>query len=119
TLLLCVLSGMSASAHPGSGIVIDKYGQVYFTDTGQGVWKIDKQGKLTAIPASLFHWMTIDEDGSYAESPKRFGEWFERVTPEGSKPVLIMSSDFPLTINKDGYIYYADTRPSSAGIVRR
>jgi sugar lactone lactonase YvrE len=119
TLLLCVLLGTGASAHPGSGIVIDKYGQVYFTDTGRGIWKIDNQGKLTSIPASLFHWMTIDEGGYFAESPKRFGEWFERVTPQSSKPVLIMSSDFPLTINRDGNIYYADTRPSSAGIVRR
>lgn len=119
SIALCVLLGTSASAHPGSGIVVDKQGQVFFTDTGQGVWKIDGQGKLTHLPASLFHWMTIDEAGYFAESQKNFGEWFERVTPQSSKPALIMSSDFPLTINRDGNLYYADTRPRSARIVRR
>jgi sugar lactone lactonase YvrE len=116
---LCVLLGTSASAHPGSGIVVDREGQVFFTDTGQGVWKIDRQGNLTLLPASLFHWMAIDEAGYFAESQKNFGEWFERVTPQSSKPALIMSSDFPLTINRDGNLYYADTRPRSARIVRR
>jgi sugar lactone lactonase YvrE len=119
SLVLCVLLGISTSAHPGSGIVVDKQGQVFFTDTGQGVWKIDGQGKLTHLPASLFHWMTIDEAGYFAESQKNFGEWFERVTPQSSKPALIMSSDFPLVINRDGNLYYADTRPRSARIVRR
>lgn len=118
-MVLCVLLGTSASAHPGSGIVVDKQGQVFFTDTGQGVWKIDGQGKLTHLPASLFHWIAIDEAGYFAESQKNFGEWFERVTPQSSKPALIMSSDFPLTINRDGNLYYADTRPRSARIVRR
>ena len=119
SMVLCVLLGTSASAHPGSGIVVDKEGQVFFTDTGQGVWKIDRQGNLTRLPASLFHWMAIDEVGYFAESQKNFGEWFERVTPQSSKPALIMSSDFPLTINRDGNLYYADTRPRSARIVRR
>jgi sugar lactone lactonase YvrE len=119
SIVLCVLLGTSAVAHPGSGIVVDKEGQVFFTDTGQGVWKIDRQGNLTLLPASLFHWMTIDEAGYFAESQKNFGEWFERVTPQSSKPALIMSSDFPLTINRDGNLYYADTRPRSARIVRR
>jgi len=30
-----------------------------------------------------------------------------------------MSSDFPLTINRDGNLYNADARPRSARIVRR
>ncbi len=72
SLLTLLLIGMTASAHPGSGIVVDKYGNVYFTDTGKGVWKIDTQGKLTYIPASKFHWMTIDPIGYFAESQKNF-----------------------------------------------
>ena len=119
SLLLCLFVGTTTSAHPGSGIVVDKNGQIYFTDTGKGVWKIDTQGKLTFIPASKFHWMTIDPMGFFAESQKNFGEYFERVTPQSSKPALIMCSDFPLVLNKDGNIYYADTRHSSAKIVRR
>jgi streptogramin lyase len=116
---LQMLTSTIASAHPGSGIVVDKYGQIYFTDTGKGVWKIDANGKLIFLPASKFHWMTIDVIGQFAESPKQFGQYFERVTAQSSKPALIMCSDFPLVMGKDGNIYYADTRPGSTKIIRR
>ena len=119
SLTLCILFGIRASAHPGSGIVVDKEGNIYFTDTGKGVWKIDANGKLAYLPASKFHWMTIDAIGYFGESPKNFGEYFERVTLQSTKPALIMCSDFPLVVGKDGNIYYADTRPSSARIIRR
>jgi hypothetical protein len=119
SVVLVGLLETCAIAHPGSGIVVDREGQVFFTDTGQGVWKIDRQGNLSHLPASLFHWMAIDEVGAFAQSEKNFGEWFERVTPQDSKPALIMSSDFPLTVHRDGNLYYADTRPRSARIVRR
>jgi sugar lactone lactonase YvrE len=118
-LVLCLLVGTTTSAHPGSGIVVDKYGQVYFTDTGKGVWKIDTNGKLTYLPASKFHWITIDAIGYFAKSPKSFGEYFEKVTPQGTKPAVIMCSDFPLVVGKDGNIYYANTRPGSTKIIRR
>src|SRR6185503_16033020 len=119
SLMLCVLFAINLFAHPGSGIVSDKEGNIYFTDTGKGVWKIDTQGKLSFLPASKFHWMTIDATGYFAGSPKNFGEYFERVTPENNKPTLIMCSDFPLVVNKDGNIYYAVTRPGSAKIIKR
>ena len=119
TLILCFLFLTNLSAHPGSGIVLDKDGNIYFTDTGKGVWKIDTQGKLTFLPASKFHWMTIDGIGYFAESQKNFGEYFERVTSKRDQPALIMCSDFPLVVNKDGNIYYAVTRPGSAKIIRR
>jgi streptogramin lyase len=117
--LLCVLFVPRVSAHPGSGIVIDKDGNIFFTDTGLGVWKIDTQGKLTYVPASLFHWMAIDPWGGFANEPKSFGNWFERVTPSNNKPALVSCSDFPITIGKDGNLYYANTRPASPGIIRR
>lgn len=106
-------------AHPGSGIVVDKYGQVYFTDTGKGVWEIAANGKLTYLPAPEFHWMTIDTLGLFANSQKSFGNYFERITEYGGKPALIMCSDFPLVAGADGNIYYAYTRPGSAKIIRR
>ncbi|MCX6169316.1 MAG: hypothetical protein NTX65_08250 [Ignavibacteriales bacterium] len=118
-LLIFFLFATIASAHPGSGIVINKNGEIFFTDTGQGVWKIDKQGKLTYLPSSRFHWLAIDEAGYFAKSEKSFGGWFERVTAQDSIPVLIMCSDFPLTINNDGKLYYADTRAGSSQIVMR
>ena len=117
--ILHMLPSAITSDHPGSGIVIDKHGQIYFTDTGKGIWKIDTQGKLTYIPASALHWLTIDTVGSFARSQKSFGGYFERVTLPVSVPVLIMCSDFPLVVNKDGNMYYADTRPGSPKITRR
>jgi hypothetical protein len=119
TLILCILPGTKVSAHPGSGIVIDNKGNIYFTDTGKGVWKIDTRGELSFLPASRFHWMTIDAVGYFAGSQKSFGEYFERVTSKSDKPDLIMCSDFPLVVNKDGNIYYAYTRPGSAKIIKR
>lgn len=41
-----VVSGLFA--YPGSGIVVDRRGQVYFADTGHGVWKIGANGQLTS-----------------------------------------------------------------------
>jgi sugar lactone lactonase YvrE len=119
TLILCFVPETKASAHPGSGIVVDKEGNIYFTDTGKGVWKIDTKGKLSFLPASRFHWMTIDEIGYFAGSQKNFGEYFERVTPGSNKPSLIMCSDFPLVVNMDGNICYANTRPGAAKIIKR
>jgi sugar lactone lactonase YvrE len=118
-LILWTLFARSASAHPGSGIVIDPQGQVFFTDTGHSVWKIDAAGKLTDFPGSRFHWLAIDPDGRFANSDKSFGGWFERVTPKGAKPCIVQCSDFPFTFARDGNLYYADTREGRGQIVRR
>ena len=53
----------SAFAHPGSGIVADRHGNVYFVDTGKGVWKVDAQGRLLPHEGPAFHFMTIDANG--------------------------------------------------------
>ncbi|MEO7266356.1 MAG: hypothetical protein ABIW38_15675 [Ferruginibacter sp.] len=119
SLIICLLVATTISAHPGSGIVVDKWGNVYFTDTGKGVWKIDTQCKLTYIPSSRFHWMTIDPVGYFAESQKTFREYFERVTEQSYKHALIICPKFPLVVNKDGNMYYSDYLHSPASIKRR
>jgi DNA-binding beta-propeller fold protein YncE len=116
---LAVLLGTTASAHPGSGIAVDAHGQVFFTDTGKGVWKIDAQGELSYLPSSRFHWLAMDASGTFSRSRSSFGGFFESVAVSAADPALIQCSDFPLVIGTDGNIYYADTRPSSARIVRR
>src|SRR5439155_24692793 len=67
-VLLAALVPASALAHPGSGIVVDRLGQVYFVDTGSGLWKIDTNGTIVLISAPRFYWLTIDEDERLANT---------------------------------------------------
>jgi sugar lactone lactonase YvrE len=118
-ITICLLAITRVTAHPGSGIVVDKAGNVYFTDTGKGVWKIDNTGKLSFMPSSRFHWMAIDEEGIFSNSPKSFGGYFERVTELNAKPTIIISSDFKITMNPDGNMYYIDHRSGYTRLMRR
>jgi len=99
-----------ALAHPGSGIVVDRKGRVYFTDTGQGIWKLDTAGKLAFFHKLAYHWMAIDEQGRFARAASiptgRRTADFQRITPDGKKPALIISSDYPITVGRDGNLYY-------------
>ena len=108
-VLVYWISANYAFAHPGSGIVVDQAGQVFFTDTGEGIWKIDEKGGLTLVSKQALHWMTSDIKGGFAIGPAHFSH-FERITPRDAKPALIVSSDYPCAAGEDGNLYYADTR---------
>ena len=100
------LATFTASAHPGSGIVVDQQGNVYFTHIGRGVGKIDPQGKLTYIHESRGgHWMCLDAKGIFSRTqPKHF----ERITPPGVKPALIYADGgSPIAVLPDGNFYFA------------
>jgi len=113
TLALLAAATMTASAHPGSSIVVDAQGHIYFVDTGHGVWKLDPQGKLTLIHTLAYHWMALDEKGHFAKS-QALGDFdggsFERITPVGAIPTLIISSDYPVAVGQDGALYYVPYR---------
>src|SRR5437879_593210 len=86
-LLQVGLSGHTALAHPVSGIVVDKYCNIYFIYTGVGVAKISPDGKLSYIhKATDGHWMCLDEKGIFSETQPKY---FERITPNGMKPAII------------------------------
>lgn len=96
-----------AFAHPGSGIVVDRHGNVYFVDTGSGVYKIDRAGKLTRLSGPAYHWMAIDVDGRLARATlPYYASQGATVTRAGSDPTLLLSSDFPLAVGPDGALYY-------------
>jgi len=103
-LLVSVFS-VSIMAHPGSGIVVGRLGEVYFLDTGSGVWKIDLRGKLTHLPGPRFHWLTIDSDDCFstAHLPNGAGGDITRV---GTSPTLLVASDYPVAIGANGNLYY-------------
>jgi len=104
-LLAVVLFPTSIMAHPGSGIVVDRHGEVYFIDTGAGVWKIDLQGKLTRLPGPRFHWMAIDPDDSFRTVTLPAGARGD-ITRVGATPTLLVASDYPIAIGSKGNLYY-------------
>ena len=77
-VVLVQVTVTSAFAHLDTGIVVDDRASV-FTDTADGVWKIDKQLALTRISELEFHWLASDLKGGFAGGPAQFGN-FQRIT---------------------------------------
>src|SRR5437588_10936747 len=104
-VLAVVLFPASIVAHPGSGIVVDRHGEVYFIDTGAGVWKIDLHGKLTRLPGPRFHWMALDADDSFRNVTLPAGTRgdIERV---GATLTLLVASDYLIAIGSNGNLFY-------------
>jgi hypothetical protein len=93
-----------AFAHPGSGIVIAENGDVYFIDTGSGVYKIGADGMTPVEGASAYHWMAIDHTGGWrnAALPYYPQGQFE---PAGETSTLLLSSDVPIAISGGDLVY--------------
>lgn len=118
-LAVCMFS-TSVLAHPGSGIVVDRLGQVYFLDTGSGLWRIDTRGALTHLSPLRNHWLAIDAGDKFNQSrlPTDSGrDWV--ITAVASNPTLLISTDFPLAIAGDGTLYYPSVRETNARILRK
>lgn len=109
SLLAILLVGRTCEllAHPGSGIVVDRRGNVYFVDTGSGIWKIDRKGALTRLSGPAYHWMAIDSDARLKNvTLPYFASGDATVTRVGTDPSLLLSSDFPVSVGRDGVLYY-------------
>lgn len=96
-----VFAAIPAMAHPGSGIVVDRLGQVWFLDTGDGLWKIDTTGTLIHVGGNRFHWMTLDQNGAFSSTPLP-----RDVARVGTNPTLLIASDYPIAMGRDGNLYY-------------
>lgn len=108
----------TTSAHPGSGIVVDAQGRVYFNEAGDpaerlpgSIWQIDSQGKLTRLQEGGAHYLALDTKRSLARSDlarwvaERVTPWFQRAdTPDAA---LIQADGQPLVAHRDGSLYYA------------
>lgn len=95
----------SVIAHPGSGIVVDRLGQVYFVDMVSGVWKFDAHGSLTHMSGPAFHWMTVDAGDRFAAVLLPSGAAGD-IARIGARPTLILASDVPIAMGQDGNLYY-------------
>lgn len=90
-----------ALAHPGSAIVVDRLGQIWFLDTGDGLWKIDTHGALIRIGGNRFHWMTLDQDNVFSRATLP-----RDIARVGTSPTLLIASDYPIATGRDGNLYY-------------
>jgi hypothetical protein len=104
-LLAVSLFPTPAAAHPGSAIVVDRSGRIYFVDTGAGIWRIDAHGTLTRVSGPAFHWMTLDAKGRFGNGRLPSGPNWE-ITRAGANPTLILASDFPIALGRDGNLHY-------------
>src|SRR5262245_24887182 len=113
-ILLTILGAASftAVAHPGSGIVVDAKGNVFFQDSAaRTIWKIDPQGKVTAHHDKLGgHWIALDAKGKFARANLKLVEWI-------APALIVADGGAPITLNTDGNLYYG-LGVSSTGQVR-
>lgn len=117
-VVMCLVS-TSIKAHPGSGIAVDRLGQIYFLDTGSGLWKIDSQGALTQLSDLRNHWLALDANNGFAGGrlpTDPMGDWV--ITKVGVNPTLLISTDFPIAIGQDGNLYYPSGRPGHLQLMR-
>jgi sugar lactone lactonase YvrE len=125
TLAVCIFLASAAQAHPAWGIVVDRQGQVYFSDLVT-VWKIDAQGKLSVFRAGgdrHVHDLSIDEagnlygaDNSYEPETKRFFSSIWKMTPAGGFSYLLAPTDNPpegtsIWRDRDGNMYHFTNYP--------
>lgn len=108
-------------AHPASGIVLDRAGNIYFSDL-ETIWKFDTSGKLSVFRAGVsgrhVHELAIDaQDNIYGadlsyESEKFISDIW-KMTPDGKFEYLLEPTDHPpraLSIWRDhsGNNYWID-----------
>jgi hypothetical protein len=122
TILLQIGAITTVFAHPGSGIVVDRYGNVYFIHSGTGVVKIAVDGKLSYIHnATDGHWMCLDEQGIFSGTKPVY---FERITANGTRPAIIYAGGgSPIVMGNDGNFYYCggqkgDKHPGAKSLIR-
>jgi sugar lactone lactonase YvrE len=111
----------TAQAHPASGIVLDRAGNIYFSDL-ETIWKIDTNGKLSVLRAGVsgrhVHELAIDEqDNIYgADISYESEKWISdiwRITPDGKFEYLLKPTDKPpramsIWRDHDGNNYWID-----------
>ncbi|MBF9143585.1 Vgb family protein [Hymenobacter properus] len=78
---LFVLAAATAQAHPGWGIVLDRQGNVYYTDL-ENVWRLDAAGHKTIAVAHVHtHELAFDQAGNLYGEDSRYenGKWRHRL----------------------------------------
>jgi sugar lactone lactonase YvrE len=110
-----LLCAENVRAHEGWGIVVDREGQIYFSDIPTNtIWRITRDGNLEKVLSKHSHALVLGEDGSIYGTQEHHaaavgGVW--RIAPDGSfSDVFTPVRDFPLNlhpfiIDRAGNIY--------------
>jgi hypothetical protein len=114
---LLVVAG-AALAHPGASIQASADGRVFFVDTGGGLFVVGRDGKLAKLPGPAFHWFALDESSRLAATswPSIPGSDIEAV---GRNPTVVLSSDFPVAVGRDGALYYPRPEGDTQWVMHR
>lgn len=102
---ICVFTTTRTQAHPASGVVVDRSGNIYFSDL-ETVWKLDAGSNLTVFRAGMHgrhvHELSIDEqdniygaDISYNPSTKGWISDVWKMTPAGAFVYLLEPTEHP------------------------
>jgi streptogramin lyase len=119
--LLGFLAAMPAAAHPGTGIVRDEHGNIYYTDLAQ-VWRVAPDGTRTiAVPDVHTHEVYLDRDGNLygehvwyeGEATDRYGSRVWRRSPGGRIEDVVPATtgfrrDYSFVRDAAGTMYWAD-----------
>ena len=129
-LLLLLASASAAQAHPAWGIVVDRSGQIIFSDL-ETVWRLDAHGRLSVVRAGVagrhVHDLALDEAGNLygADISYRAPKWINaiwRISPTGEFTYLLApTEDWPawLSLRRDraGNTYFVKQGADAGGDV--
>ena len=104
-LAWCLLVTATAKAHPATGIVVDRQGNVYFSDL-ETIWKLDSKGRKTVFLAGVngrhVHELAIDQEGniyggdvSYNPTSKGWPSTIWKMSPDGKVTYLLERTEHP------------------------
>src|SRR4051812_16796933 len=112
-VLLAAFLIRAAGAHPSAGIVVDRQGNIYFSDLDRGVLKLDSNGVMIATISKEGgggHWLALDEEGRFSrmnfDRSTHWPRWFKRRTAEGARPAILSDGGSPMVVAPNGNLYY-------------
>ena len=119
----CWLLPANGLAHPATGIVVDRTGNVYFSDL-ETIWKLSTDGKLTVFREGQrgrhIHELAIDDqdniygaDVSYNPATKGWPSNVWRMTPDGKLTYLLEATENPpramsIWRDREGNMFWVD-----------
>lgn len=103
-LAQCLFCVQNVQAHEGWGIVLDRQGQIYFSDIPTNtIWRITREGRLETVTRQHSHALVLGEDGSIYGTQDHHaastgGVW--RIAPDGSfSNVFTPGPEFPVSLH--------------------